>query len=349
VKAAHGRAGLFQTTLETGDGADSPPGHVAAGHRTISHGVAVLATGGQEAEPDQYGYGTHARIVTQKTLEQQIASGGIDACALAAVVMIQCVGSREEPRNYCSRVCCPTSLKHALYLKNAHADIAVYILHRGIMATGFTETYYTRARRAGVIFMQYAPSAKPQITTQGGLLMVRTHDPIVNAPVEIQTDLVVLAAGIRPAPTPELQELFGTSCDMDGFVQEAEPKWRPVDSAREGIFACGLALAPQTLDSAIASGQAAAQRALRILGRPHLPAGTFTATVRHSLCALCRRCIDTCPFAARWIDGRQGRIEINSGMCQGCGACAAACPSGAAVLQGSPKQQVLEMIDAALV
>lgn len=179
-------------------------------------------------------------------------------------------------------------------------------------------------------------------------MTVSVHDPILDLPLEINPDLLVLAVGISPTPARQLEEAMGITGDEDGFFQEADAKWRPVESIREGIFACGLSLAPGTIAEAVLSGQAAAQRAMRILVRSSLPAGSISASVRPSLCALCRRCIDTCPFSARWIDEVEQRVVVNPAMCQGCGACAAVCPNGAAVLAGFGKHQVLDMIDAAL-
>jgi len=217
------------------------------------------------------------------------------------------------------------------------------------MCKGFEETYYTQARAAGIIFIPYDPAHKPQVeTVDPEKLRVKTRDPILEANLEIETDLLVLAVGIAPQPEPALNAAFGVKYNEDGFFEEAEPKWRPVDGLKEGVFACGLALAPMTIEESVATGQAAAERALRILTRSTLPAGRFTAGVRHSLCSLCLRCIETCPYAARWVDEEQQLMCVDPGMCQGCGACAATCPNGAAVLHGCSKPQMLGMIDGAL-
>ncbi len=339
VAGAFGSAGNFHCSLETGDG------NVTA----TNHGTIILATGGREAATDQYGFGTHDGILTQKEMETRLMAGRFDAKGLQTVVMVQCVGSREGGRNYCSRVCCPTTLKHALHLKKSAAHLNVFVLYRDMICQGFEETYFTQARAAGVIFVPYDPSGKPRVETiDPRKLRVTTRDPILGADLEIETDLLVLATGVAPAPEPAVSTALGIRFDVDGFFEEADPKWRPVDSLKEGIFACGLALAPMTMAESVATGQAAAQRALRILTRKALPAGRLTAAVRPSLCALCRRCIDTCPYAARRVDEEQQRICVDPGMCQGCGACAAACPNGAAVLRGCSKPQMLAILDAAL-
>jgi len=142
--------------------------------------------------------------------------------------------------------------------------------------------------------------------------------------------------------------VFGVRRDRDGFFEEAESKWRPVDSLKEGVFACGLALSPRTIAESIATAEAAAQRALRILSRERLATGKVVASVRHSLCSLCEQCVNACPYGARALDEDLERLVVNPAMCQGCGACAAVCPNDASVLEGFPAQQMLAMIDAAI-
>jgi heterodisulfide reductase subunit A len=339
VAGGFGQVGAFISTLEDGDGRVE----------TVDHGAVILATGGDEAPTTEYGCGTSERICTQKELERRIGDDSLPIDRLDRVVMIQCVGSREEPRNYCSRVCCPSALKHALHLKGCRPEIAVYVLYRDMMSVGFAETHYTRARQAGVIFIPYTPARKPRVSASDpDGVTVEVWDPILGRLLSIRADLLVLATGVVPRLPEALRLAYGVQGDRDGFFLEAESKWRPVDSLKEGVFGCGLALAPQALEGAIASAQAAAQRALRILNRHLLPAGRLTAAVRESLCSLCQACVPACPYAARWLDREAGRIRINPAMCQGCGACAGACPNGAAVLVGASKPQMLDTIDAAL-
>jgi heterodisulfide reductase subunit A len=160
--------------------------------------------------------------------------------------------------------------------------------------------------------------------------------------------LLVLATGIVPALPQSLVEAFGATRDTDGFFQEAESKWRPVDALKEGVFACGIALGPRSVTESIATAEAAAQRSMRILAQPVMTAGTVTAAVRDALCARCERCIAACPYGARWVDPEVGKIRVNPVMCQGCGTCAATCPNSAAVLEGFTDSRMLDTIDAAL-
>jgi heterodisulfide reductase subunit A len=333
-----GEVGNFHTTLVDAQN---------AGQR-LQHAVTVLATGGSEATTSAYGYGTSPAVMTQKELEKKLSNQRIDPGQLNSVVMIQCVDSREEPRNYCSRVCCASALKHALNLKELNPELRIYILYRDMMSYGFYETYYTRARKANVTFIQYQLTAKPQVEAGQEKVSVSVHDPLLDRQIQIEADLLVLATGVVPNLPPELTQTYGAAIDPDGFFQEADSKWRPVDSLKEGIFACGLVHSPRNIAETIATAEAAAQRALRLLARERLPAGKVVASVHHSLCSLCQQCIDACPYGARTIDVDREKVRVNPAMCQGCGSCAAICPNGAAVLEGFLEQQMLEMIDAAI-
>lgn len=339
--SAFGEVGNFITTLEDGEGQT----------HTLQHGVTVLATGGSEAKTRSYGYGQSDTIVTQSELEQKLTQNALNPADLKTVVMIQCVDSREEPRNYCSRVCCNTALKNALYLKEQNPDIRIYVLYRDLMSYGFTEHYFTRARKSDIKFIPYDLKQKPSVDPTGGAggrVNVRAFEPIIGQEVEADADLLVLATGVVPDLPADLAEAFGAEPDTDGFFQEADVKWRPVDSLKEGVFACGLSLGPRSIPESIASAEAAAQRGLRILSREYLPSGKVVAGVHHSLCALCERCIETCPYGARRIHPDTEQVEVNPVMCQGCGACAAICPNGASYLESYPMEQMLDIIDAAM-
>jgi heterodisulfide reductase subunit A len=338
IMAAHGCAGRFLTTIE------NPQGEA----ETVTHGVTILATGGREASTTAYGYGTSAAIITQKEMEEKLAEHSVDPKALSTVVMIQCVDQREEPRNYCSRVCCTTALKQALQMKTQNPDLAVYVLYRDMMTYGFTETYYTQARKRDIGFIQYSLRRKPQVSVDQGAVTVRVFEPIVGRPIEIRTDLLVLATGVTPNLPPELAAAYGIERDPDGFFQQAESKWRPVDALKEGVFACGLAHSPRSIPESIATAEAAAQRSLRLLSRKNLPAGRVVARVHHSLCSLCERCIEACPYGARALDVDQQKVIVNALMCQGCGSCASACPNKASVVTGMRQEQMFGVIDAAL-
>ena len=341
ISGGFGQVGCFLTTIETAD----------KKAETMEHGAVVLATGGREATTTSYGYGTHPGIVTQMELEKGLKKGVLRADSLESVVMIQCVDSREEPRNYCSRVCCLSALKNALLLKEQNADIRIYVFYRDMMSYGFAEAWYTKARKAGIVFIQYETTSKPLVKHGGDLssggLQVMAEDPILGLPLEITADLVVLATGVVANLPAELAGIYGAETDRDGFFLEAEAKWRPVESLAEGVFCCGLAHSPRSIAESIATAQAASMRALRTLSRASLPAGSPVARVRDSLCSRCERCIPACPYGARMLDVDNEKIQVNPVMCQGCGACASVCPNGAAILDGYGLTEMLETIDAA--
>ena len=344
VVASFGQVGDFRTTVENKDG----------DIKSFEHGVVVLATGGEEASTSSFSHEKSEAIITQKKLEQEIDHNSIDIEKMESIVMIQCVDSRLEPRNYCSRVCCASALKHALALKEKNPNTAIYIFYRDMMSYGFMETYFTKARQAGVVFIQYDIHSKPEVVVSNEAekghkpLQVHGYDPILGQKVQIDADLVVLSTGIVPNLPQDLAASFDASIDQDGFFLEAESKWRPVDSIKEGVFACGLAHSPRSIEESIATAEAAAQRSLRILSQEYLPSGRVVATVHHSLCSLCERCIDICPYGARRLDRDLEKVLINPVMCQGCGSCAAVCPNSASVLEGFQEAQVFETIDAAL-
>lgn len=338
VLHTQGRVGRFSTTIEKEDGVGE----------TFEHGVTILATGGEEAKTESYGYGKSEAIVTQHELEQRMADGTLDPSKLSSLVMIQCVDSREEPRNYCSRICCASALKNALHVKEENPDARIYILYRDIMTYGFFETHYTQARKAGVVFIQYSLDQKPRVNVDNGKPVVAVVDPVLEREVELEPDLLVLSTGVVPNGTKELANLFDVELNQDGFFQEAESKWRPVDFIKEGLFMGGMAHSPRNISESIATAEAAAQRALRILNAERLSAGSVVAEVRHSLCSLCERCIEACPYGARTQDEDEEKIVVDELMCQGCGSCATVCPNSASVLRGYRDQQMFGVIDAAL-
>ena len=344
VIGAYGQVGHFFSTLSDEEGKVE----------TIRHGVTIFATGGTEAVTDEYQYGQNPAVVTQKELEQKLSEKSLNPKNLESVVMIQCVGSRQEPRNYCSRVCCVSALKNAFRLKEENPDINIFILYRDMMTYGFMESFFTQARKDGIIFIPYDVDRKPVVLAEEktgdelSQVLINVFEPIIGRKIEISADLVVLATGIAPALPRDLVENYGGFADSFGFFQEAESKWRPVDSLTEGVFGCGISLSPRSVSESIATAQAAAQRASRILSKKWLLSGKMVAEVRHSICSLCLRCIDTCPYDARTLEVERNQIVVNPARCQGCGACAAVCPNSASVLSGCSDQAMMEIIDSAI-
>jgi len=337
VVLSRGSAGRFRSAIA------SPQGVFP-----LEHGVSILATGGHEAKVYESGLCVHKSVMTHLNLEEQLATGVLDAGALSGVAMIQCWRSRDEERKYCSLVCCPEMLKNVLTLKERNPDLPIYVFYRDIMTQGFLETYYTQARKAGVIFIRYDVDNKPKVEFEDGKPVITAFDPILNGEVQVRTDILSLSSGLIPNDVEDLLEVFGVEINEDGFYQEADFKWRPVDFLKQGIYMCGIAHSPRRMDETVASAKAAAQRALRILNAEKIARETVVATVRHSLCSLCQACVAACPYGARVVDMQTEQIVVDEILCQGCGACAAVCPNSATILKGFHDGPMMSVIDAAL-
>ncbi|MFZ2630852.1 MAG: NAD(P)-binding protein [Desulfosalsimonadaceae bacterium] len=316
--------------------------------KILVHGATIIAAGGHAAQTDAYGLGSHDRIVTQFEMEKRLHNGKLDQHPPKSVVMIQCAGSREEPANYCSRICCVKALNNAIGLKEKWPETDIRIFYRDIMTCGDTEALYTEARRKGIFFIPFDVNTKPAVSIDGPDILVSGHDPIKNAAVSFKPDMLALSTGVSPNPAEDMARIFGIPLTVDGFIKEADYKWRPVDSLREGIFVAGLGRAPQTALQSIREGEAAACRALRILASEAIKPQRVTAVVRHAICSRCELCIDICPYGARFADTEQNRIMVDAAACQGCGACAAICPNSATLLGNFEDHGMMGTLETAL-
>jgi heterodisulfide reductase subunit A len=320
----------------------------SGGQETIHHGVTILATGGKPAQTDSYNMTNHQRIVTLFEMGKIISDPSFAEEPVKSVVMIQCAGTREEPRNYCSRMCCIRALKNAMKIKQIHPESEVYIFYRDMMTYGDSESIYTEARRKGIIFIPFDLDSKPEVVIESNGPLVKGFDPLLGASVNLKPDWISLAVGLVPNPIEDLVKIFGIETTQDGFIKEADSKWRPVDTGREGIFVCGLARAPARAEEAMQEGEAAAQRALRILSKKEIMPQRLLARVRHSICSSCGLCIEVCPFNARYIDTVEEKIMVDMASCQGCGTCAATCPNSATLMVDFEDDGIMNVIEAAL-
>ncbi|MBN1676004.1 MAG: FAD-dependent oxidoreductase [Kiritimatiellae bacterium] len=334
-----GFVGNYESVIETLEG-ETPV------RTTVTHGVAVLATGGAESKPAEYGYGKTPKVVTQLELEQ--ALGTKDFHAPARVVMIQCVGSREGDHPYCSRVCCSTAVKNAIRLKSLNPGTEVCILYRDIRTYGLREAYYQKARDLGVTFLRYELEQKPQVAVRGRSVRVTAYDAVMGRTIRLPADLVVLSSRIDPNPdNAALAMLFKVALNSDGFFLEAHAKLRPVDFATEGVYLCGLAHYPKDMSETIAQALAAAGRAATVLSKDKIEAEARTSHVNEALCMGCAACVDVCAYKAIEIDLETGLARVNEAVCKGCGACAATCRSGAIDLRGFRDKQILDVLSTA--
>jgi len=315
--------------------------------REIVHGCTVLATGAQEVKPTEYLYGENAGVVTQTELEEKISRG--ETSQLNNVVMIQCVGSRNDERPYCSRVCCTQAVKNALKIKEINPNANVYVLYRDMRVYGTKEKYYTEARQKGVTFIRYEPEDGPEVTPGENGLQVSVKDHILGYTLNIDADVVALSAGVMPgADNEKLSQHFKVSLNDEGFLLEAHMKLRPVDFAADGLYLCGLAHSPKLIDESIAQANAAAMRAVTLLSKERLQNVAITATVDEESCIGCGLCVKACSYDARYIDEDTGVAGVTDVLCQGCGACVVACPSGASRQKSFEKEQMLALMKAAM-
>jgi heterodisulfide reductase subunit A len=311
------------------------------------HGVIIVATGAQEFAPDDYLYGKDERVVTQRELEQMLVQGDSTVSGINSVVMIQCVGSRDDDHLYCSRRCCSQAIKNSLRLLEKNPKAKIYVLYRDIRTYGFKEEFYTEAREKGVLFIRFDSSNRPAVHSDNGSLRVMAFESLMQRNIEIEPDLLVLSAGIVPGKdNKRIAKMLKVPLNSDGYFLEAHVKLRPVDFATEGVFVAGLAHSPKFINESIAQAVASAARAATILSKDKYYAEATVSHVNEDLCVGCGLCSNLCPYEAIEIKVKDGKrvSHVNEALCKGCGTCVAACASGAMDQYGFTKRQILGMI-----
>ena len=344
ITGATGYVGNFVTNVKSERGVTE-----------IKHGAAVIAVGADVYKPAEYLYGEDDRVMTHLELEEQINKGNEKVINAESLVMIQCVGCRNEDRNYCSRICCSESIKNALKLKEINPKMDIYILFRDMRTYGFSEDYYREAADKDVKFIRYEPQDKPEV--QAGeseegrpVLKVTAPDYILGMKVEIDADIVSLAAAvIPPAGNKEISQLFKVPLGPDGFFQEAHVKLRPVEFAADGVYLCGIAHYPKFISEAIKQAYGVAGRVLTLLSHDTVIASGSVCEVDEKKCMGCGQCISVCTYGAiEFRETRQGKkAVVNPVLCKGDGLCNAKCPTGAIRLKHFTDEEILSQIDAA--
>ena len=340
-----GYVGNFVTTMTTG-------GVV----RNIHHGVAVIATGAQEYKPVEYLYGQDDRVMTNLELEEKIVNGDEKIANAKNLVMIQCVGCRNEDRNYCARICCSQSIKNALKLKEVNPEMDIYILFRDMRTYGFKEDFYRAAADKNVRFIRYEPQDPPQIepgeSDEGNaVLKVTAVDYVLGNKLEVDADIIALAAAAIPSETTnDVARFFKVALNPDGFFQEAHVKLRPVDFAADGVFLCGAAHYPKHLSETISQAYGAAGRAVTILSKDTVIASGAVCEVSEKDCVSCGACISVCKYGAiEFRDTPNGKkAYVNPVLCKGDGLCNPVCPTRAISLKHFTDDEIFEQIDEAI-
>jgi heterodisulfide reductase subunit A len=322
--------------------------------KDIEHGAVILATGAEEYKPTEYLYGENDNVLTQLELEDFLAKEDETLMNAESLVMIQCVGCRNENRNYCSRICCSHAVKNASHLKELNPEIEIYILFRDMRTYGYREDYYREAADKGVKFIRWGSDDKPQVETakEGGksILRVTVLDPILGRRLELDADVLTLSAAIIPSEeSMEVARLFKVAMNPDGFFQEAHVKLRPVDFAAEGVFLCGIAHYPKHITETISQAYGAAGRVVTILNKDSVTASGAICEVDESACESCGACISVCDYGAiEFYETEKGKkAMVNPILCKGDGLCNTVCPARAISLKHYTDDEIFCQIDAA--
>jgi heterodisulfide reductase subunit A2 len=343
IPQATGYVGNFVTTVKSETGVTE-----------IKHGAAVLAIGADLYSPTEYLYGQDDRVTTHLDLEERIFHRDEKLLNAKSVVMIQCVGCRNEDRNYCSRICCSQSVKNALKLKELNPQVDVTILFRDMRTYGFKEDSYREASNRDVKFIRYEPQDPPQVeageSDEGRpVLKVTATDYVLGKKIVLDADVLALAAAVIPsAATKEIASLFKVTLSPDGFFKEAHVKLRPVEFGTDGVYLCGLAHYPKFMQETINQAYGAAGRVLTLLSHDTVVASGSVCQVNEGRCMGCGACVAACTYGALELrDTKQGKkATVNPVLCKGDGLCNTKCPTGAIQLKHYTDDELVSEIDA---
>ncbi len=324
-------------------------------------GTIIVATGFDPydaTEKLEYGYGTYANVISALELERMInASGPTEGKVLKPsdgkkpkrVAFIQCVGSRDEQVDnaYCCRVGCMYAMKNAQLIKDKvpETEVAIYYMDIRAYGKGFEEFYKRSQEMYGIKFIRGRPAEV--LENPDGTLTVRAEDTLIARPTEYVYDMVVLSIGlVPPAGAEELRSIVGLSKSADGFLMEAHPKLRPVDTLTDGVYLAGVSQGPKDIPDSVAQSSGAAARAAIPMVKGEVEIEPIVAVVDEDVCGGCAVCIELCPFDA--IERtEEEQAHVITALCKGCGTCVAACPSGALDQKHFRTKQIFAQIEAA--
>ena len=323
----------------------------------VEVGTIIVSTGFElfdASKKEEYGYGQFPNVVNLGEIERMLSSAGPTRGHVVRpsnleepkkIVYVQCVGSRDELTNkYCSRVCCMTAIKQARMIRDkTGAAIYVFYIDLRTFGKGYEEFYESTAK-AGVTFIRGRVGEILQ-NDETMSLTVRGEDTLLGKPIQLnEVDLVVLSTGVVAADsTNKIAHALNLSISPDGFLLEAHPKLRPVDSFNDGIFVAGMAQGPKDIPDTVAQAKAAASGAMALMGKGKINVEPYYSVVDEDKCAGCQVCISVCPYNAVALNER-GYAEVNPALCKGCGTCTSACASGAITSQHYTDGQIAAMI-----
>ncbi len=338
------------------------------------YGAIVVATGFNPISMDkfdEFAYNQSKDVITSLEFERLTNAAGPTAGKLLrpsdhkhphTIVFVQCVGSRcdscaEKGKEYCSKICCMYTAKHAMLTRDKYPDTDVYVFYIDVRTPGknFDEFYRRAVEEYGV---HYIKGMVGKVTPEGDKLKVQASDLLNNKQLHIDADLVVLAAAIEPDKSARpLATMLTASMDTNDFFTEAHPKLRPVESPTAGVFLSGTCQGPKDIPETVSQAGAAASKVIGLLAKDKLTGNPCVAHSNELMCNGCSSCERVCPYGAISYEDKEFRMPdrttairriaiVNPAVCQGCGACTVACPSGAMDLNGFASSQIMAEVDA---
>lgn len=366
LKFKNGKCGICQKVCPTGAVDYEQEDELI----TEKYGAIIVATGFNQFDHSvygEYGYGKYPDVITGLHFERLVNASGPTAGKIKrpsdhkvpeTVVFVKCVGSRDEAKgkSYCSRTCCMYTAKHATLMSEKVKGSKSYIFYMDVRTPGkgYEEFYKRTQEEYGA---QYIRGRVSKIYQKGDKLMVRGEDSLIGRPVEIEADMVVLAAAMEAREDAgDLARILGISYDKDNFFTEAHPKLRPVETHTAGVFLAGACQGPKDIPDSVAQAGAAASKAIGLLSKDQMETEAIVSNVDESRCSGCLLCKSICPYKA--IDAKPitervaGKMverqvaTVNKSLCQGCGACTVACRAGCLNLLGFTNEQILAEVEA---
>ncbi|MBQ8578689.1 MAG: CoB--CoM heterodisulfide reductase iron-sulfur subunit A family protein [Clostridia bacterium] len=338
------------------------------------YGAIVAATGYNPISVekfDEFAYSQSKDVITSLEFERLTNAAGPTAGKLLrpsdgehphTIVFVQCVGSRcascaGKGKEYCSKICCMYTAKHAMLVRDKYPDTEVYVFYIDVRTPGknFDEFYRRAVEEYGV---HYIKGMVGKVTPENGKLKVQASDLLADRQLHIDADLVVLAAAIEPDKSARpLATMLTASMDTNDFFTEAHPKLRPVESPTAGIFLSGACQGPKDIPETVSQASAAAAKVIGLLSKNTLKGNPCVAQSDELMCNGCSSCANVCPYGAITYVNKEFRMpdrttkvrrvaSVNPAVCQGCGACTVACPSGAMDLNGFKNNQIMAEVDA---